>query len=150
MIPITVFDCMILLQAAANPLGEAGRCYLAVEMGLVQLTVSQATRYEAHDVLSRGLIRLKLPNLTAERVAEFMDSVDYYALQIVAVPLTFRIPRDPKDEKYLNLAIAAGAQYLVSRDNDLLDLMQDSRFRTNYPNLEILGPAEFLDRVARI
>jgi len=147
MTPTVVFDCMILLQAAANPVGEAGRCYNAVESGSVQLTMSQATRYEAHDVLTREAIRLKLPRLTAERVEEFLDSLDYFSRQEHGVPQLAQLPRDPKDEKYLNLAIAANAQYLVTRDNDLLDLMKDGGFRSSYPNLEILGPAEFLERM---
>ena len=126
MTPTVVFDCMILLQATANPVGEAGRCYREVESGSVQLTMSQATRYEAHDVLSREAIRLKLPRLTSERVEEFLGSLDYYSRQQHGVPLVAQLPRDPKDEKYSNLAIAANAQYLVTRDNDLLDLMKDS------------------------
>ena len=31
--------------------------------------------------------------------------------------------RDEDDEPYINLAIEVGAQFLVSRDKDLLDLM---------------------------
>ena len=147
MTPTVVFDCMILLQATANPMGEAGRCYREVESGSVQLTMSQATRYEAHDVLTREAIRLQLPRLTDGRVEEFLGSLDYYSRQQHPVPQVAQLPRDPKDEKYLNLAIAANAQYLVTRDNDLLDLMKSDEFRSNYPNLEILGPAEFLQRL---
>jgi putative PIN family toxin of toxin-antitoxin system len=55
------------------------------------------------------------------------------------VPRTLTLPRDPKDEPYLNLALAVGAQYLVSRDKDLLDLMNDGSFRQRYPDLTILA-----------
>lgn len=37
----------------------------------------------------------------------------------------FSYERDPKDEPYVNLALAAGAKYLVTRDKDLLDLMSE-------------------------
>jgi putative PIN family toxin of toxin-antitoxin system len=147
MTPNVVFDCMILVQAAANAIGEAGRCFAAVEAGFVQLVMSQATRYEAHDVLTRVKVRQKLPSLTDERIAEILDSLDYYALPVEIVPLAMRLPRDPKDEKYLNLAIASDAKYLVSRDNDLLELMLDESFRAMYPTLEILEPASFLQRM---
>ena len=53
-------------------------------------------------------------------------------------------PRDPKDEPYINLALAANADYLVTRDNDLLDLMNDSDFRQQFPGLTILDPVAFL------
>jgi predicted nucleic acid-binding protein len=55
-----------------------------------------------------------------------------------------RCLRDPKDERYLNLAIAVGARYLVSRDTDLLDLMKDQPFRNQFPHLNILDPTAFL------
>jgi predicted nucleic acid-binding protein len=58
-------------------------------------------------------------------------------------------PRDPKDEKYVNLAIVAEADYIVSRDHDLLDLMTDfadeaKEFRQRYRPLKVIEPTEFL------
>jgi predicted nucleic acid-binding protein len=52
--------------------------------------------------------------------------------------------RDPKDEPYINLAIAAGADYLTSRDKVLLDLMKDPEFTSKYPGIRILDPASLL------
>ena len=60
------------------------------------------------------------------------------------MPSLFSLPRDPDDEPYLNLAIAAGADYLVTWDKDLLDLMQDASFRAQYPRLTILNPVALL------
>lgn len=45
------------------------------------------------------------------------------AIVIKNVLQVFNYARDPKDEKYINLAVAAGAEYIISRDSDLLDLM---------------------------
>jgi predicted nucleic acid-binding protein len=56
----------------------------------------------------------------------------------------FSCPRDPDDEPYVNLAVAAGARYLVTRDKDLLDLMEDADFRRRFATLAILDPAAFL------
>ncbi|HEY2911138.1 MAG TPA: putative toxin-antitoxin system toxin component, PIN family, partial [Gemmataceae bacterium] len=47
------------------------------------------------------------------------------ATTIEPVPDAFELQRDPEDSKYLNLAIAANAKLIVSRDNDLLDLMTE-------------------------
>lgn len=60
------------------------------------------------------------------------------------VPEVALLARDPKDEPYINLALAAGAAFLVSRDNDLLDLMTDPEFRGRFPGLQIVDPATLL------
>lgn len=61
----------------------------------------------------------------------------------------FSLPRDVDDEQYINLAIEANAQYLVTLDNDLLDLMTDfdvagKEFRQKTRPLRIVKPLDFL------
>jgi predicted nucleic acid-binding protein len=61
----------------------------------------------------------------------------------------FEYPRDPNDEPFLNLSIEVEADYLISRDNDLLDLMkwekEDGReFQKRFRFLKIVSPEEFL------
>jgi predicted nucleic acid-binding protein len=60
-----------------------------------------------------------------------------------------RCQYDPKDEPYINLAIAAEAGYLVSRDSDILDLADASspdggRLRLQAAHLQVLDPVSFL------
>ena len=61
------------------------------------------------------------------------------------------LERDPKDSKYINLAIAARAPYVVTRDKDLLDLMSDRpdgiEFRRRFPALKIVDPATFVGEI---
>ena len=47
------------------------------------------------------------------------------------------------------LAIAANADYLVTWDKDMLDLMQDEGFRIQYPRLTILNPVALLQVLTR-
>ena len=47
------------------------------------------------------------------------------------------IEEDPSDNKYLECAVSAGAQYIVSGDKHLLGLR-------SYQGVEILTPAAFL------
>lgn len=68
------------------------------------------------------------------------------------VPQVLTLYGDPKDEKYLNLAIAADAEYIVTRDRLLLGLMTATdanavAFRTAYPRIDILRPEPFLARL---
>lgn len=147
-----VFDCVILLQAAANPTGASGRCLHAVENDVVELVMSQATRYEFHDVIRRDRFRATFPKLTDDRIEDVCRFLDLHSTQYPVVSQNVTFPRDPKDEKYLNLAIAADARYLVTRDHDLLDLMSledesSVNFRAAYPTIAILEPAVFLERI---
>lgn len=69
-----------------------------------------------------------------------------------ANPRRFTYPRDPKVELYINLALAAGATYLVSRDNDLLDLMrwdteEGRAFQKRFRFLKIVDPVAFLNEI---
>jgi predicted nucleic acid-binding protein len=87
-------------------------------------------------------------------VEELLDRLARTATLLDPVPTHFAYVRDPKDEPYLNLAIAAGAHYLVSWDPDLLDLMTDSPealdFRQRFPGLTVLTPPAFLRAVERV
>ena len=143
-----VFDCMVYLQAAANPSGPAFACFALVDAGKVTLCTSAPIFAEVRDVLNRPALRTKFPRLTAERVEAFLCNVEAKAVVLAEVPHVFSYPRDPDDEPYLNIAVAAGAKHLVSRDKDLLDLMSDSDFRSRFPDLTILDPVAFLQVVS--
>jgi putative PIN family toxin of toxin-antitoxin system len=144
-----VFDCMVFVQAVASARGPACACYELVRGGKLTLFVSPEVIAEARDVLGRSKLRRKLSALTSEAVEEFLRDVESRSVMVADVPRTFRLERDPKDERYLDLAIAAGAQYLVSWDRDLLDLLADEAFRQNFPNLSILDPPALLREFAR-
>jgi predicted nucleic acid-binding protein len=82
-------------------------------------------------------------------VSQFVQAIERRATLIPEVPRRFAYSRDPKDEPYINLALAAGAKYLVTRDHDLLDLCQPAnpegeRLRQIAPDIRIVDPARFL------
>ncbi len=149
MIPGAVFDCMVFVQALANDRGPAFVCFELARDGKLDLYVSPEVLAEVSDVLNRPKLRKKLPALTAGRAAAFLNDIAGFATLIADVPNLFRYDRDPKDEPYVNLAIAADARYLVSRDKDLLDLSDDEDFRLRFPGLVILDPAALIRKVER-
>ena len=68
------------------------------------------------------------------------------------VPHVFDLPRDPKDAHFVDLAVAARAKLLVSRDNDLLSLSDPTTpegrdFAARFPGLEILTLPQLLARI---
>jgi putative PIN family toxin of toxin-antitoxin system len=147
--PHVVFDCMVFLQGAGRPAGPARACFRLVDEDRVTLCLSAEILAEVRDVLTRPRTQRKFPLLSPEWVEAFVQNAESKAVVLSAVPRAFTLERDPKDEPYLNLALAAGAQYLVSRDKDLLDLMNDASFRLRYPNLTILDPPTFLQTIVR-
>lgn len=143
-----VFDCMVYLQAAARRHGPAAACLRLALAGQIELCVSTPIIDEVRGVLSRDKLRRKFPALTDAAVDALLGDIQTAARSLDPVPAAFQLPRDPKDEKYVDAILAAGGGYLVTRDRDLLDLMNDSEFRANYPGVTILDPAAFLNTVA--
>ena len=146
-----VFDCNTLLQAFGSPNGPARRCYDLVLARRVRLFLSSAIFSEFANVVSRPR-SLRRFETTLTRVDAFLANLEATAEFCEHVPSTFDFPRDPTDEKYIDLAIATGAHLIVSRDLDLLDLMLDTdavgqRLRTQYPSFRVLTPPAFLDLV---
>lgn len=146
---VVVFDTNIFLQALVSHSSPAVKCLDYFEQGHITVAISRATLAEIEEVLSRSHLRLKYPVLTDQRVTALLDRLLYRGLYLRQVKQHFTYPRDPKDEPQLNLAIEAQADYLVSRDNDLLDLMNWNQeagreFQRRFRLLKIVTPEEFL------
>ena len=147
--PRVVFDCNIFLQAAAREKGAAAKCLDLAEDGQVQLFVSREVLAEVEDVLNRPEIRAHFPDLSDEIVGAFLKRLRKLSKLVRSVPKKFSYPRDEDDEPYINLAVAAGADFIISRDSDLLDLMtghtdECKEFRQRFRPLRVIEPVEFL------
>ncbi len=148
-LPRVVFDCNVLLQAAAREKSVAAKCLNLAESGLVQLYVSREVLDEAEEVLNRPEIRAHFPDLSDEIVGAFLRRLQKLSVLVRLVPKAFSYSRDEDDEPYINLAVAAGADFIVSRDRDLLDLMtgynnECKEFRQRFRSLKVVEPIEFL------
>jgi uncharacterized protein len=149
MIPGAVFDCVVFLQAAARETSPAGACFRLLIEATITLYVSPEILTEISEVLRRPKLRQRFKTVTPERVDAFLRELQNRAVLLNAVPEVFTYPRDPDDEPYVNLAVAARARYLVTWDKDLLDLANDataegSAFQQRFPDLRIVDPVAFL------
>lgn len=147
--PRVVFDCNVLLQAAAREKSVAAKCLNRAESGLIQLFVSREVLAEVEEVLNRPEIRAYFQDLTDEIVGAFLKRLQKLSVLVRPVPKKFSYPRDEDDEPYINLAVAARADYIISRDRDLLDLMtghsdECKEFRQRFRTLRVIEPVEFL------
>jgi putative PIN family toxin of toxin-antitoxin system len=150
--PKVVFDCMMFLQAALNPSGPAAACLRVLENQLIRVLVTREILEEIEQTLRKPLIQTSYPRLTETVILEFIERIIELVEIRPPVAKRFTYIRDPKDEPYINLAIAEDANYLVSRDRDLLDLAKidypdAALLRREAPNLNILEPIEFLNTI---
>lgn len=147
-----VFDCMVFLQGAARQGGPSGICLQLVDAGAIDLFVSNEIIAEIRDVLNRPRLRRKFSGLTDHLVDQFLAGLLARASHVRNVPRVFVYERDPKDEPYINLALAAQADYLVSRDTDILDLgnlekPEGRSFQEQFPKVKIVEPVTFLRKI---
>lgn len=147
--PRVVFDCNVFVQGIANRISPARKALRLFFDGAVSLFVSEEILREVREVLARPEVRRKLPAISDRIVNALLVKLEGKAILITNVPEEYHYDRDPDDEMYLNLAIVANASYLVSKDNDLLDLMiADTdvarQFRLRYPFLRILKAPDFV------
>lgn len=97
------------------------------------LVCSDATFTELSDVLMRSKFD---KYLSRESRQQFLIDYQKAVLWVDTLhPITDC--RDPKDNKFLEVAVSANASYLISGDDDLLVLHP-------YYNVQILNPADFL------
>jgi putative PIN family toxin of toxin-antitoxin system len=151
---VAVFDCNTLIQAMAYDAGPAGACIALVESGRIDLHVSQRTLAELRRVARYSEIRAISPQMTDQRIDAFLEWLLFRPVLVSRVPHRFKYPRDPDDEPYINLALAAHADYLVTSDRELLDLKTGysapcKRFRRMAHRLHVVTPAELLEIVRR-
>ena len=149
---MAVFDNNVLLQAMSNANGPAGACMQAVREGRIRLCVGRDLLAEFEAVAARPLLVRKL-RLTETGTARFITELLALAEMIDPVPSVFTHPIDPKDTMVVNLAVAAGAHVITSRDRHLLSLRDPTvpaglEFMSRFGFIEVLTPVELLNRLS--
>ena len=105
----------------------------AVDEG--QLLVSDATLGELADVLSRAKFD---PYVCLEDRQDFIRVLNRVAERII-VTAPIKACRDPKDDKFLEVALNGEANLILTGDRDLLTLHP-------FRGVDILSPREYLER----
>ena len=135
-----VADANILVSAALapSPQSPSVRIIDAALDGRIELVMSPALLEEIADVLSRPRIRKRL---SADDAQLFLADV---AAQVVMLADPLDPPtvcRDPDDDYLVALAMIAGAEVLVSGDDDLL-AVEPAR-----AGVEVMTPRQLVDRL---
>jgi len=129
-----VVDTNILVSFAIRPNAAFEKIFDYVAANGV-LLVSEETLFELLTVLSRDKFRKYIP------IDQSLDYVDWYAgiSELISVTESVVASRDPKDDKFLALAIAGKADCILAGDNDLLGLV-------TFNGIPICRPSDFIER----
>lgn len=144
-----IVDTNTLLRALANRESASGRVLRLCEERKVVLHLSRAVLLEYRAVLGDDSITRRHPGITPEETELVLRRLRYFSEYVREVRSRFRFDRDPRDEKFIELAISAEATHIVTHDRDLLSLATDHddaarRLRQRLPGLRVFESAAFL------
>ncbi|QNI32510.1 putative toxin-antitoxin system toxin component, PIN family [Alloacidobacterium dinghuense] len=129
-----VFDTNVFVSALLSP---ESKPRLAVDMAHVQgeILLSSETLRELYDVLSRQRFRRYID---AQDIPRLLAALTHEAQWIDNLsPIS--VCRDPKDNKFLSLAVTGRATHIITGDADLLVLHP-------FRGIPILTPSQFLEK----
>lgn len=127
-----VFDASTLVGAALREDSVPERALLRAEEADV-FALSTPVETEIAEVLGRPKFARGIPPERRQRILEILRNTGVWFEPTVRIAEC----RDAKDNKYLELALAAGAETIVSSDDDLLVLHP-------WRGIRVLRPAEYL------
>lgn len=137
-----VLDTNVLVSGLISPSGPPGLLIAAWRRKEFELVVSPAILAELGEVLQRDKIRRYYERADRDAAEKYLAGLRRFATLVPGDADVRGACADPEDEKFLAAALEAGAAYLVSGDDHLLDLGQ-------YRGIEIVRPAEFLVQLRR-
>ncbi|HRT58574.1 MAG TPA: putative toxin-antitoxin system toxin component, PIN family [Candidatus Paceibacterota bacterium] len=125
-------DTNVVVSAAFWPRSEDRRCFVLLARRKCRLAVT-ADLLEEYRTLATRIGRRECPD---KDPSPFLDWIERVALLVEPAPLGKRRSRDAKDDPFLACALASRAEFIVTKDKDLLAL--DKPF-----GVEIVTPREF-------
>jgi putative PIN family toxin of toxin-antitoxin system len=149
-LPRVVLDTVVFVQALISGRGPAARCVQKLQFGNFIHLMSDDTSAEPRDVPFRPNLRAKYPFITDKMVSAFVLKMESLSIRIARPPRIFELPRDPKDEPFIDLAAAGAADFIVTWNQTHMtylmgrDTPEGVDFCSRFPGIKIVAPPEFL------
>ena len=142
---LVVVDTNVWISAFLNRTGFPARIKNAWVNGQFEIAISTPLLHEISEVLHRPRIKDKY-DLTEDEITKFVELILRRAV-LVVISGQLKLCRDERDNIFLETAIVASAEYLISRDDDLKgdsDLIGQMRAR----GVEVVTVSHFLEKLA--
>jgi putative PIN family toxin of toxin-antitoxin system len=133
-----VVDTGIFVSALIRRKGTTGAVLRALRAGQYTVIYSTAILVEIIDVLGRDKFRIKY-HIEPDDITALVNLIRLRG-ELVIPAQTITACRDPKDDKFLEAALAGAADCIVSGDADLLEMK-------SFERIPIFRPAAFLARL---
>ncbi|MCJ7433837.1 MAG: putative toxin-antitoxin system toxin component, PIN family [Anaerolineales bacterium] len=133
-----VIDTGVLVSALIRKQGTTGDVLNSLRDGRFIVIYTTDILVEVIDVLGRAKFRTKY-HIEPDDITALINLIRLRG-ELVMPTQKITVCRDPKDDKFLEAALAAQTDCIVSGDADLLVL-------TPFQDIPILRPAEFLARL---
>jgi putative PIN family toxin of toxin-antitoxin system len=127
-----VLDTNVLVSGMLQPFGPSGQIVRLVASGELVLCHDPRILVEYQEVLLREKFRFD-----PERVDALLEEIKAGGISVAARPLAIRLP-DSDDEPFLEIAVAGGAQYLVT--GNIKHYPAEAR-----SGIEVLSPRSFIE-----
>ena len=129
-----VLDTNVLVSGLLQALGPSGQLVRMVAAGRLTLCFDARILTEYRDVLLRPKF-----SFDPERIRSLLEEIRAEGVPVVGGPLGDRLP-DPDDEPFLEVALAADAEYLVTGN------------QKHFPQevcggVEVVSPRDLVDRL---
>ena len=128
-------DTNVFISTIIKPESHVGLIVVRMRNGDFTLLYSSQMLEEFTEVVTRDKIWKKY-KLTDETFNSFINSITVHGRRVEVLTIV-DVCRDPDDNLLLSVALDGKADYIVSGDKDLLDLI-------SFQNIPIIKPAEFL------
>ncbi len=122
-----VLDTNVIIDGIKDEYSYEKQIIDAVRNGEIEAYANRQTLQENKLIMKRLVENPEYEKEIADLLTQINQVVNRRQINIV---------RDPEDNKILESAVEAGADYLVTRDNDLLSIEK-------YQNVEIVNPSQF-------
>jgi len=135
--PNAVLDSTILVSAFLTKMGVSAELLYQAVGGAFQLSLAEEIIGETQRVLLEYQRIRKRYRYSDREVRAFCQALRKVFPLITELPHLESVSRDPHDDPVIACAIKAGAQYLVTRDKDLLSMRK-------YKTVKMTSPEEFM------
>ena len=129
-----VCDANVLISALISSHGAPAQIVETWEPDVLELIVCPKLLGELRDVFTRSKLR---DRVNPEAAVKYVDALERGALLLPHPPVKHLVAPDPNDDYLIALAIVGEADYLVSGDRHLTDLVDLTP--------PVLTPRQFVD-----